>query len=29
MWTEMWRNVLGCGEVWGEERGDVGEVREM
>ena len=29
VWKEMWRNVLGCGEVWGEERGDVGEVREM
>ena len=25
----MWRNVLGCGEVWGEEKGDVGEVREV
>ena len=23
------RNVLGCGKVWKEERGDVGEVREM
>ena len=29
MWKEMWRNVLGCGEVWREEKGDVGEVREV
>ena len=29
VWKEMWRNVLGCEEVWGKERGDVGEEKEM